>query len=139
TWRLSASAVSRDGQLGAAQLGLKVFQSFFVDLDLPVYLTRNDEVMVRAVVYNYDTTPQTVTLKLLDADWFTRQGDAELKLEVKPGEPRLAGFRIKVTRAGSHELLVSAHGKGAADAIKKSVEVVADGRPVEQLTSGSLQ
>ncbi len=144
TWRLSASAVSKDGQLGAAQLGLKVFQSFFVDLDLPVYLTRNDEVMVRAVVYNYDTMPQTVTLKLTDADWFVRQGDAELKLEVKPGEPRLAGFRIKVTRAGSHELLVSAQASGGrqppvADAIKKIVEVVPDGRPVEELTSGTLQ
>src|SRR5262249_16226731 len=32
TWRLLASAVTADGQLGATQLPLRVFQPFFVDL-----------------------------------------------------------------------------------------------------------
>ncbi len=144
-WRLSASAVSKEGQLGATQLPLKVFQSFFVDLNLPVSLTRNDEVDVKAVVYNYDKDPQTVTLKLLDASWFQpwfeRLGDGELKVEVKPGEQRAVSFRIKVKWAGLQELLVSAHGKGAADAIKKVIEVVPDGRRVEPRVpdlSGSL-
>jgi hypothetical protein len=53
TWRLSASAVSGAGQLGATEVPIKVFQPFFVDLDLPVSLTRNDEVSMRVVVYNY--------------------------------------------------------------------------------------
>ena len=30
------------------QLPIKVFQPFFVDLDLPVALTRNDEVSMRS-------------------------------------------------------------------------------------------
>ncbi|HWG45840.1 MAG TPA: MG2 domain-containing protein [Gemmataceae bacterium] len=46
TWRVSASVVAADGRLGATQLPLKVFQPFFVDLNLPVSLTRNDEVSV---------------------------------------------------------------------------------------------
>src|SRR5262249_58583485 len=53
TWRLSASAVSGDGRLGAAQSSIRVFQPFFVDLNLPVALTRGDEVSVPVVVYNY--------------------------------------------------------------------------------------
>ncbi len=44
TWRLTASASSRLGLLGGATRPLRVFQDFFVDLDLPLALTQNDEV-----------------------------------------------------------------------------------------------
>ncbi len=67
TWRLTASAVSTQGQLGAAKAVIRVFQPFFVDLDLPVSLTRGDEVSVPAVVSNYLDRSQHVTLALLDA------------------------------------------------------------------------
>src|SRR5262249_4650285 len=70
TWRLSASAVSGDGRLGAAQSSIRVFQPFFVDLNLPVALTRGDEVSVPVVVYNYLAKPQSVELKLDKNDWF---------------------------------------------------------------------
>ena len=43
TWRVSASAVSADGQPGRRQAAIRVFQPFFVDLDLPSALTRGDE------------------------------------------------------------------------------------------------
>jgi uncharacterized protein YfaS (alpha-2-macroglobulin family) len=72
TWRLTSSAVSAEGQLGGAEFPIKVFQPFFVDLNLPVSLTRNDRVGVPVVVYNYLDAPQTVTLTLTDADWFER-------------------------------------------------------------------
>ena len=36
TWRLSAGAVAADGRLGASQSAIKVFQPFFVELNLPV-------------------------------------------------------------------------------------------------------
>src|SRR5581483_8792313 len=42
TWRLSASANSKGGALGGATVPLKVFQDFFVDIDLPVSLTQQD-------------------------------------------------------------------------------------------------
>lgn len=69
-WRLSASAVSAAGQLGAIQDGVRVFQPFFVDLNLPVALTRNDEVSIPVVVYNYLSEPQTVELVLEQDEWF---------------------------------------------------------------------
>src|SRR5262249_17349851 len=36
TWRLAALANSQNGELGTAQAGIRVFQDFFIDLDLPV-------------------------------------------------------------------------------------------------------
>jgi hypothetical protein len=53
TWRLSASAVTAQGRLGASTEKIKVFQPFFVEVQLPVALTRGDEVAVPVVVYNY--------------------------------------------------------------------------------------
>ena len=72
TWRLSASAISAEGKLGGAESPIRVFQPFFVDLNLPVSLTRGDEVAVPAVVYNYLDKPLSVELRLDEAPWFER-------------------------------------------------------------------
>jgi len=152
TWRISTSAVSGEGQLGAAQFPLKVFQPFFVDFDLPVALTRNDEVSVPVVVYNYLDKPQTVELELKDADWFQRldgdnedqggqqsqAGDAVLKLDLAPEEVRSLSFPLKILKVGNHQLEVAAIGSGVSDAIRREIEVVPDGRRVEQIASGTL-
>src|SRR5204862_4165095 len=70
TWRLTASANSRGGALGGVSSPLRVFQDFFVDLDLPVALTQNDEVAFPVAVYNYLKTPQTVKIDLQPEPWF---------------------------------------------------------------------
>ena len=64
TWRVAIGAVSADGSLGAAQAAIRVFQPFFVDLDLPTALTRGDEIGIPVVVSNYLDKPQAVTLAL---------------------------------------------------------------------------
>src|SRR5262245_22965025 len=83
TWRLAASAVTPDGRLGSLQAPLKVFQPFFVDLNLPVALTRGDEVSVPVVVSNYLPRPQTVELSIGATPWAERVGDAAQKVELK--------------------------------------------------------
>ena len=143
TWRLSASAVSAAGSLGATKVPLRVFQPFFVDLDLPVSLTRGDEVAVPVVVYNYLDKPQTVELQFHAADWFSRRGDNEetsdtTKLNLGPGEVRSLSFPIRVEKVGRQQLQVTASGGGVADALKREIEVVPNGRRVEQVVSGML-
>jgi hypothetical protein len=138
-WRLSASAVAADGRLGATQLPLKVFQPFFVDLNLPVSLRRNDEVSVPVVVYNYLDKPQTVTLKLADRKWFKLAEGRERTLELTPGEVRAAHYRLKVLTVGRHTLEVSAHAGAVGDAVRRDVEVVPDGRRQELAFSGTLE
>jgi hypothetical protein len=157
TWRLSTSAVSGEGQLGGAEFPVRVFQPFFVDLNLPVALTRNDEVGVPVVVYNYSDQPQTVELELKDADWFERirptgeenadtdagqetdsAGKNVVTLEVLAGEQRKITFPLMVLKVGVHELEVTARGGDVADAIRREIEVVPDGRRVEAVASGTL-
>src|SRR6185437_8282291 len=99
--RVSMGAVAADGSLGAAQAAIRVFQPFFVDLDLPPALTRGDEIGIPVVVSNYLDKPQAVMLSLQDAPWFERLEPAgERSLELKPNEVRSASFRIRVKTVG---------------------------------------
>jgi alpha-2-macroglobulin-like protein len=138
TWRLLASAVSAQGQLGGYQDAVRVFQPFFCDLNLPVALTRNDEVAVPVVVYNYLEKPQTVQLTLNREDWFTLLDEDVKSIALKPGEVKSVSFRLRATKVGKHSLQATALGSGVADALKKEIEVEPDGRRVERIVNGSL-
>ena len=46
TWRMAMLASTTHGALGSGTASLKVFQDFFVDLDLPVTLTQGDRVEI---------------------------------------------------------------------------------------------
>jgi hypothetical protein len=140
TWRLSASANSRGGAIGGATVPLKVFQDFFVDIDLPVSLTQADEIAFPVAVYNYLKTPQTVTIdlqkegwfELLDADGFRRT------LDLKPNEVTNVKFRIRAGKIGWQPLTVKAFGSKKSDAVKRVVEVVPNGQKFERVISDRL-
>ncbi len=53
TWRMAMIASTPHGALGSGTSSLKVFQDFFVDLDLPVTLTQGDRVSIPVAIYNY--------------------------------------------------------------------------------------
>jgi hypothetical protein len=139
TWRLTASASSRGGALGGVTSPLRVFQDFFVDLDLPVSLTQNDEVAFPVAVYNYLKTPQTVKLELQQEPWFELVGgDLTRSLDLEPNQVTSVSFRIRARRIGFQPLTVKASGSKMSDAIKRTVEVVPDGTRVEKVVTDRL-
>jgi uncharacterized protein YfaS (alpha-2-macroglobulin family) len=138
TWRLTASAVSAEGQLGSSQSAVRVFQPFFVDVNLPVALLRGDEVGVPVVVHNHLDKPQTVALTVDDATWFERLGPAQQSVALGPREVKSVTYRLRVRKIGDHHLQVAALGSGVADAVKRPISVVPDGRRVERVVNGTL-
>jgi uncharacterized protein YfaS (alpha-2-macroglobulin family) len=139
TWRLTASASSSKGALGGMSAPLKVFQDFFVDLDLPIALTQNDEVSFPVAVYNYLPGPQTVKLELKEDSWFELvDGKAERSLDVKPGEVTGIKYRIRAKKIGFQPLTVKATGSKMSDAMKRVIEVVPDGQMKEQVVNNQL-
>ena len=140
TWRLTASASSRGGSLGGTTVPLRVFQDFFVDLDLPLFLTQNDEVAFPVAVYNYLKDPQTVKLDLEPEAWFelTDKDGYTRSLDLKPGEVTSVKFRIKAKRIGTFPLTVKAQGSKMSDAIKRGIDVAPDGKKIEQVISDRL-
>ncbi len=140
TWRLTASASSRGGLLGGTTQSLRVFQDFFVDVDLPVALTQNDEVAFPVAVYNYLKEKQTVKLDLQPEPWFELTDGLGLSrsLDLQPNEVTSVKFRVRAKKVGHFPLTVNARGTKKADAVKRSVEVVPDGKKVEQVASDRL-
>jgi A-macroglobulin TED domain/Alpha-2-macroglobulin family/MG2 domain/A-macroglobulin receptor binding domain/Macroglobulin domain MG3/Alpha-2-macroglobulin bait region domain len=138
TWRLTASAVTADGRLGASREDIRVFQPFFIDLDLPLSLTRNDEVSLRVIVHNHSAQRQSVRLDLKKADWFDLLGGMKQSLEVGPRTVAVLPYPIKVKKAGVHLLELTADAGSFKDRVQKEIEVVPDGDRIEVVHNGTL-
>ena len=139
TWRLSAQANTQDGALGGATAGLRVFQDFFVDLDLPVSLTQNDEISVPVNVFNYLTQAQKVRLEVTEEDWFELLSPPAQEVTVGPNEAESVQFRLRARDFGTHRLTVTAWGDKMSDALAKQVRVAPDGLEVNGSGSDWLE
>lgn len=138
TWRISLLASDVDGNLGSADVGLRVFQDFFVEPDLPRFLTVGDEIEVPVSIFNYLDQPQTVTLTFSAGDWFEFLGDAQMTVEIGANEVAGVTAPIRVTGFGSHEFTVTAQGEQMGDAVARAVEVLPDGKPLATVENGVL-
>lgn len=133
TWRVTSLASTVRGALGSSTAPLRVFQDFFIDLDLPVSVTEGDEVSVPVAVYNYLPSPQRVSLELREDPWFTLQGgDTPAKqVEVGAGEVTVAYFLIKASQLGDQQLQVTGRLAGrdaqAGDAVARNLTVLPNG------------
>jgi uncharacterized protein YfaS (alpha-2-macroglobulin family) len=128
SWRLTALASGKKGQMGSITTPIRVFQDFFVDIDLPVTLTQNDQVSIPVAVYNYLPSTQKVRLELTKADWFELQDEAVKTVEIQKDQVKAVYFTIKVKGLGYHPLQIKAYGEKMSDAIQRSIEVMPDGK-----------
>ncbi len=128
TWRLTALASSQDGRLGFATYGIRVFQDFFIDLDLPVALTQGDEVSIPVGVFNYLPQEQQVRLVVEQEDWFELLGPAEQTLTIASNDISVVYFPLHVLKFGRQGFQVTAWGEQMNDAIRREVLVVPDGK-----------
>jgi uncharacterized protein YfaS (alpha-2-macroglobulin family) len=138
SWRLTASANSPHGLLGSLTTGITVFQDFFVDLDLPVSLTQNDEVSIPVAIYNYLEGPQTIELVLKEEEWFDSLSPKEVTLTMEGNQVDVRYFRIKAKKVGQKTLTVSAYGSSMNDAIRRSVRILPDGKEFRTAESGRI-
>ena len=110
TWRASLLVSDQNGNLGSAEIGLRAFQDFFVEPDLPRFLTVGDEIDVPIAVYNYLAEPQSIKLAVAPADWFEVRGEPQLAFDVAANEVMAAYLPIRVTQFGKHDLQITATG-----------------------------
>jgi uncharacterized protein YfaS (alpha-2-macroglobulin family) len=143
TWRLAMIASTQHGALGSANSSLKVFQDFFVDLDLPVTLTQGDRVSIPVAVYNYAGERGDVDLKLQAEDWFSLVGDSPEKfVTVEPSRVGGSQFTLEAKRIGKFKLTLTARMRGGAeraDVVVREIEVVPDGREQNLVFNGRLE
>ncbi|MDQ3814430.1 MAG: hypothetical protein M3347_10820, partial [Armatimonadota bacterium] len=143
SWRLTTLASSAQGGLGSTTSPLRVFQDFFVDIDLPVSLTQNDEVSIPVAVYNYLPQAQMVRLKLEteDESWFEMASGetAERTVDMDANQVGVVYYTLRVKEIGNHKLQVTARGAKLSDAIARTIEVLPDGQEIWQTHNDRLQ
>jgi hypothetical protein len=143
TWRMAMLASTTHGALGSATSSLKVFQDFFVDLDLPVTLTQGDRVSIPVAVYNYSGERGDVDLKLQPDDWFSLVNDAgDKSVAVESSRVGASQFTVEAKRIGKFKLTLSARMKGKADRadiVVREIEVIPNGREQNLVFNGRLE
>jgi hypothetical protein len=122
TWRLTALASTRDGELGVATYDIVVFQDFFVDLDLPSSVAVGERVTASITAYNYLDTAQSIQLALTPADWYKTVVPPE-QIQVGPNSVGSTSFTIQIEESGQFSLVVQAVGEQMSDAISRVIVV----------------
>lgn len=129
TWRVAVLGTTIDGRMAEANVDLRAFQPFQVDLDVPPVLTAGDELTLAVPVRNYLNRAQKVTVSV--------KTPAELRLITPVAQPRGAveanasttltvGLRAEAA-AKAALLQVTATGSTASDAIRKPAAIHPDG------------
>lgn len=138
TWRASVDAINLSGKMGGTEIPIPVFQDFFVDVDLPVSLSLNDEISVPVTCYNYLKTPQNVRLEMAPANWFDCPAPLQT-LNLEAGEVKSVRFPIGVKLAGNHILRITAQGAKISDAIEREIDVVPTGEQIVRAQNDVLK
>ncbi len=128
TWRTSVMGNSIEGQLGSTTSSIKVFQDFFVDIDLPVALTQNDKLEIPVAIYNYMPVAQEVKLTLKEEPWFTLEGSPIQTTKIDGGQVKVVYYKLTAKANGKHALMVTAKGTKLSDAIRRVIDVQPDGK-----------
>lgn len=142
TWRMAMLASTESGALGSSVSGIKVFQDFFVDLDLPVTLTQGDRISIPVAIYNYRSQRGAIELKLQPDDWFSLVDDtSEKNVSVDSGKVGSSQFTVEAKRIGKYKLTLSATMAGGdrSDVVVREIEVVPNGREQNFVFNGRLE
>ena len=127
TWMLRAVALSKEYGLGIAEAQLRVFQPFFLQVDLPYSAIRGEEFSAKVALYNYLDSPQEFFVELEESDRFTLLDDAVKTVTVGPNDVGGLEFKIRLTELGFLPLKVTARSSEAADAVIKELLVEPEG------------
>uniref|UniRef100_A0A673ZMY5 Complement component 4 n=1 Tax=Salmo trutta TaxID=8032 RepID=A0A673ZMY5_SALTR len=134
TWEVQAVGISKTkGFCIAEPKPLVVFQDFFVSLRLPYSVKRNEQLQVKAVVYNYRTDSMEVTVELVWVEGLCSAGGDRGYKEVVtvPGKSTVpVYFTVVPLVIGNIPIQVEAYTKTARDQIKKDLKVTGEGELV---------
>ena len=127
TWMLRAVGLSKEHGLGIGESQLRVFQPFFLQVDVPYSSIRGEEFPVKMALYNYLDEPQDIFVELDEADWFDLLDQPLKSATVGANDIGGVEFRIRPTGLGSNSMKVTARSDKAADAVIKELLVEPEG------------
>ncbi len=135
TWQMRAVGISKEKGLGLAEDQLRVFQPFFLTVDLPYSCIRGEEFPVRVALYNYLEEPQEIYVEIEKAEWFELHDEPTKVITIPAGDIGGVSFDIRPNSLGSQKVKVTARSTQAADAVIKDIIVEPEGVQREEVTN----
>ncbi|NXE16937.1 VCO31 factor, partial [Lophotis ruficrista] len=139
TWEVLAVSLSQTKGLCVADpYEITVRKDFFIDLRLPYSVVRNEQVEIRAILYNYWTHEITVRVELMHNPALCSASTSKARyqqiLRLKPQSSWAVPFVIVPLQLGLHDVEVKAAVRNSfmADGVKKKLKVVPEGMRLEK-------
>ncbi|XP_051028840.1 LOW QUALITY PROTEIN: complement C3-like [Acomys russatus] len=139
TWEILAVSLSnKKGICVADPYEIAVMQDFFIDLRLPYSVVRNEQVEIRAVLYNYDDeNPLKVKVSLLHNPAFCSMATAKKSysqiIDIPAKSSIAVPYVIVPLKIGLQEVEVKASAFNSRhDGVKKTLKVVPEGMRVNK-------
>ena len=139
TWVLRGVGMSKEHGLGMGDSTLRVFQPFFLTVDLPVSAIRGEELPVKIALFNYRETSQEFFVEIEEGDWFDLLDDPLQTVTVDANDIGGVEFMIRPTGLGRNPIKITARSTEAADAVIRNLQVEPEGIPVEVVGNHLLE
>lgn len=91
---------------------LRVFQPFFLKIDLPYSVIRAEEFPVKVSIYNYLDKAQTVYVEIVPEPWFDLLDNTVKTVEVGGNDIGSSQFVIRPRGLGVQQLTITARSTG---------------------------
>ncbi|XP_060539461.1 venom factor-like [Pantherophis guttatus] len=134
TWEVLAVSISpTKGICVAEPYEITAMKDFFIDLRVPYSVVKNEQVEIRAVLYNYADEDIEVLVELLHNPAFcsasTERQRYRQQLPIKALSSRAVPFVIVPLQQGLHDIEVKASVRGQElhDGVRKKLKVVPEG------------
>nr|XP_056717149.1 A.superbus venom factor 1-like [Euleptes europaea] len=141
TWEVLAVSISdTKGICVADPYEITVMKDFFIDLRVPYSVVRNEQVEIRAVLYNYWDQDITVRVELVHNPVFCSASTAKKRytqmFSIKGLSSKAVPFVIVPLEWGLHDVEVKAAVRGwfVSDGVKKKLKVVPEGMQIKLVT-----
>lgn len=139
TWEVLAVSISENKGLCVADpYEITVMKEFFIDLRLPYSAVRNEQVEVRAILYNYWTNKIKVRVELMYNPALCSASTTKTRyqqiFQLEPQSSHAVPFVIVPLQLGQHDVEVKAAvwNSFVSDGVKKKLRVVPEGMRLEK-------
>uniref|UniRef100_A0A8D0CFP0 Complement C3 n=1 Tax=Scleropages formosus TaxID=113540 RepID=A0A8D0CFP0_SCLFO len=139
TWEVTAIGLSgTHGICMADPFEMTVMKNFFIDLKLPYSAVRNEQLEIKAVLYNYVEDNLKVRVDLMETESVCSAASKKRRyreeVEVPPMSSVSVPFVIIPMATGEHSIEVKAavYDSVLTDGVKKNLRVVSEGMQVKK-------
>ncbi|XP_029108649.1 complement C3-like [Scleropages formosus] len=139
TWEVTAIGLSgTHGICMADPFEMTVMKNFFIDLKLPYSAVRNEQLEIKAVLYNYVEDNLKVRVDLMETENVCSAASKKRRyreeVEVPPMSSVSVPFVIIPMAIGEHSIEVNAtiYDSDITDGVKKNLRVVSEGMRVKK-------